>query len=189
MKKKACVFIVAFFANAAFAAMFDDIAVGFDFLPVKYELAFAKESQPRHEISVTLGTPYFENWKTGFGINYRYLPKFSYSFNERTVNFLGILVYWDVARLIPTDNFFINHSIFGPCFSADYLNWNLQDSFIDITDYTLKIGVQYIFVHLLGKDGFLPLVNFESGYKITNGTHGVYFSIQIGLSALAVPLS
>ena len=189
MRDKFLVICLFFVANTLFGqsirSVFQD--VGAEIFPLKYEIDISKDGQLNHEISISLANDYFENSQTGLGFGARILfPKYYYKFNDHTISFFGINIYWNILRLFDTDNYFIRESIFGPYFSLDYLNWNLADKFSTMfNNYNFNIGIRFMILWILDDEPdfrlFSSVLNFETGYKITNGTNSIYFGIHVNL--------
>jgi hypothetical protein len=164
----------------------DDI--GIDILPLKYEFNISNGFRLNHEFSVGIINYYFENSKTGIGFDTRLIiPKYYYNFNNHVISFFGMNIYWNIFKLLDRDKDFIYESILGPCFSLDYLNWNLSEKFNTIFyNYNFKIGIRYCKLLILDDEPdearlFSPVFNFEAGYKNTNGVNSVYLSIQTSI--------
>ncbi|MDR0322270.1 MAG: hypothetical protein LBI28_12285 [Treponema sp.] len=157
---------------------------GVDVLPIKYEFDISEGVQLNHEFSIGLINYYFENSKTGLGFDTRFIiPKYYYNFHNHVISFFGLNIYWNIFSLIDSNKRFINHSILGPCFSFDYLNWNLSEPFITMFyNYNFKIGIRYFSLNILNNDPewrfFTPNFTFEAGYKNTNGINSIYLSIH-----------
>jgi hypothetical protein len=181
-----------------FWEIFDD--PGIEILPLKYEFDISEGFQLNHEFSVGLINYYFENSKTGLGFDTRLripfvgfplyhiflFPKYYYNSQNHIINFFGINIYWNIFKLIDSNKDFIKNSIFGPCFSFEYLNWNLSEPFITMFyNYNFKIGIRYSLLWILDDEPegrvFTPIINFEAGYKNINGKNNIYLSIQTNI--------
>jgi hypothetical protein len=168
---------------------------GLEILPLRYELNISEGFQLNHEFSVGLINFYFENSTTGLGFGTRYiLTKYYYNFQDHVISFLGINIYWNIFKLLDSSNDFIRESIFGPCFSLDYLNWNLSEPFITMFyNYNFKIGIRYSKLWIFDDEpedrAFMPIFNFEVGYKNTNGISDIYLSIQTSFNVIYYLLS
>jgi len=133
MKKIICFILFIIFSNNLFGLDFWDFFedFGMELVPIRYDIS--KNKDLNHEFSLSLINIYFESPKTGLGFDTRFiLPKYSYNLEHHEISFFGIGIYWNVLRLMDIKNKFIKESIFGPCFSIDYLNWNVSEAFSTI---------------------------------------------------------
>jgi hypothetical protein len=157
---------------------------GGEIFPISFEFKLSEDFQLNYEFSIGLFNYYYVNSKTGFGYDSRFImPKYYYNFQNHIISFFGINIFWNVFKLIDSKRNLIDESIFGPCLSLDYLNWNLSEPFDTIFyNYNFKIGIRYSRLFILNERSnarnFAPIFNLEAGYKNTNGINNVYLSIQ-----------